>query len=218
MNHRLAIALSVLVPGFAFALSLPAPPASAASFNCANASSRIERMICADPQLSALDEAMGVLYKSALIHDRTGQIRSAQREWMVGRERANDAAELKENYEARLTDLFMDRGGEGLGRTFARDDHNADLRLIPLSGSWVLFEINATWVGNAATGNVNIGESAGVFQVSAGRGAWRTGSCVLTFKSASPAQWTVGNSEGCFNDSAQWGMNVSMGGVYRAGR
>jgi uncharacterized protein YecT (DUF1311 family) len=47
-------------------LALAAGPAAAASFDCKKASTKVEKLICADPELSRQDEAMAAAYAEAL--------------------------------------------------------------------------------------------------------------------------------------------------------
>jgi uncharacterized protein/uncharacterized tellurite resistance protein B-like protein len=58
-NHIIRV-----IYGTALLLGMPAV-ASAASFNCAKASSSNELMICADPQLSLMDDDLATLYRAA---------------------------------------------------------------------------------------------------------------------------------------------------------
>lgn len=60
--------------------------AHAASFDCARASTNIEKVICGDKELSKLDEKLSVAYKSALasgINQKT--VRESQRDWIEQR-------------------------------------------------------------------------------------------------------------------------------------
>ena len=50
-----------------FALLLPLSFANAASFDCAKATTLVEKAICGDPQLSAQDDALMEAYKHALV-------------------------------------------------------------------------------------------------------------------------------------------------------
>ena len=50
-----------------FALLLPLPFANAASFDCAKATTLVEKAICGDPQLSVRDDALMAAYKHALV-------------------------------------------------------------------------------------------------------------------------------------------------------
>lgn len=68
--------------------------ASAASFDCAKAGQPVERAICANPTLSALDEALDQAYRTALTRpdDGTGRLQAEQRAWL--RRRAPDGEVL----------------------------------------------------------------------------------------------------------------------------
>lgn len=81
--------------------------AHAASFDCGKATSSVEKMICADPGLSRLDEALAAVYSRA----RTAAIdpaamRQQQREWLADiRKRCSEAACLKAAYTSRIAQL-----------------------------------------------------------------------------------------------------------------
>ncbi|HMB56881.1 MAG TPA: lysozyme inhibitor LprI family protein [Arenimonas sp.] len=67
--------------------------AQAASFDCRKAASKIEKNICADPELSRLDEQMAVAYKHALgawQGSAANYVRMDQRDWLTGIRRAAD--------------------------------------------------------------------------------------------------------------------------------
>lgn len=88
MTLRLAAALCLPV-----LLAAAAVPAATASFDCAQAHSAEEKLICSTPALSAADAAMGVGYKallSALAADEAGRgfARAEQRAWTGRRNRA----------------------------------------------------------------------------------------------------------------------------------
>ncbi|RBQ28573.1 lysozyme inhibitor LprI family protein [Aliarcobacter vitoriensis] len=58
-----------------------------ASFNCTKASSYVEKMICADAQLSELDSKMGTLYKEASKNTTNKkELLDKQRTWVKDRE------------------------------------------------------------------------------------------------------------------------------------
>ena len=84
---RLAAALSAL---FLFALipSLAASPAIAASFDCAKARAKVEKLICKDPQLSRQDEDLAKAYGEALkVWDGkiAAYVKMTQRGWVGSR-------------------------------------------------------------------------------------------------------------------------------------
>jgi uncharacterized protein YecT (DUF1311 family) len=62
---RIAAALFALLL-FALVPSLAASPAAAASFDCAKARTKVEKLICKDPQLSRQDEDLAKAYGEAL--------------------------------------------------------------------------------------------------------------------------------------------------------
>jgi uncharacterized protein len=95
-RHRPAIAL--------FAVLAIASPAHAASFDCARAVSPLEHKICADPALSAADEALARAWRDALAAtlDRPA-LRDEQRQW---RHDPNaTAAELETAWRRRVAEL-----------------------------------------------------------------------------------------------------------------
>lgn len=58
-------------------------PLQAASFDCAKASTRMEKLICADEVLSKLDEALNLAYKRALkTSNSSAVIKAWQRDWL----------------------------------------------------------------------------------------------------------------------------------------
>ena len=80
----------------------------AASFDCAKATTKIEKMICADPELSKLDEEMSKIYKTAQQDEKQAEsIRQTQKQWMKVRNSCTDAACVKRAYEMRLSSLTV---------------------------------------------------------------------------------------------------------------
>lgn len=86
----------------------------AASFDCAKALSKVEKMICADAELSKLDAAMADAYKDSPI-DRT-QRKRWQAEWLRERNTCADADCVKRMYETRIFILrrHIDKDGKTL--------------------------------------------------------------------------------------------------------
>jgi uncharacterized protein YecT (DUF1311 family) len=81
-------------------------PIHAASFNCAKASQLVESLICADPDLSALDDSLADAYRDALANTgAAGNLRAAQRQWLKSRNACQSKACLAQKYAARLTTL-----------------------------------------------------------------------------------------------------------------
>jgi uncharacterized protein len=99
----------MIVRGALLAAALLAAPvaASAASFDCAKAGTPVERMICADPGVSTLDQRLAEAYKSASARDP--HVKETQRDWLAGtRNRCGTTACLSEAYGARLEALKKD--------------------------------------------------------------------------------------------------------------
>lgn len=78
----------------------------AASFDCAKAATKIEKLICADAEISKLDDELNSAYKTALQDEKqAASIRQAQKQWMKERNGCSDAACAKMAYEVRLSSL-----------------------------------------------------------------------------------------------------------------
>lgn len=79
-----------------------------ASFNCDNASTKTEKLICSDPGVSALDESMGSRYRK--IRDLGldfEAVKNAQREWLRGRDVCKTAKCLRKVYSSRIRELDL---------------------------------------------------------------------------------------------------------------
>lgn len=80
-NAVLAIAIATLAPAAFAAAQGPA-------FNCAKAQSEVEKAICADPALGALDRKLDGVYKAASAKAKgkmAGTLKAEQRGWVKGR-------------------------------------------------------------------------------------------------------------------------------------
>lgn len=99
-------ALVVRVAAFMSLAFLCAHPSQAASFDCAKAETAVEKMICADPELSKMDETLAERYAEA--HAQAAavdveSIRSEQRAWLRDNPAAcPDLACLKSAYALRI--------------------------------------------------------------------------------------------------------------------
>lgn len=63
-------------------LLLPPVAAPAASFDCSKASTRIEKLICNDKELSRLDESLAKAYQAALSSESAEAAKASQRKWL----------------------------------------------------------------------------------------------------------------------------------------
>jgi uncharacterized protein len=85
-----------------------APAGLAASFDCAKATSAVERMICSDRLLSRLDDALAKNYRNMLSADFGGSkadLRHSQHKWLSERNRCRDNACLVDLYRERVDEL-----------------------------------------------------------------------------------------------------------------
>lgn len=80
--------------------------AHAASYDCAKAHSKVERMICADAQLSRLDEELAAAYEAVLkFNNKATFIHQEQKQWLKERNSCTDEGCLKNVYAARVQQL-----------------------------------------------------------------------------------------------------------------
>ncbi|MCC4597209.1 lysozyme inhibitor LprI family protein [Xanthomonas campestris pv. phormiicola] len=109
MDKRRGFCASV----FALALALAwMPTAAAVSFDCAKASSAVERLLCTDPRLDAADEWLARRYAALLAVVPAAQrqgVRSAQQAWLAQRDdclsQPDPGACLKQRIETRVRAL-----------------------------------------------------------------------------------------------------------------
>ncbi len=100
---RLVLTAGVML----IALSLrQATITQAASFDCAKATSKVEKMICADAELSRLDGEMQTIHQQAsqFIADPVG-FRAEQRQWLKSRDTCKDTGCLAKAYRSRIVTL-----------------------------------------------------------------------------------------------------------------
>lgn len=101
---------------FAFFVTVISCSANSASFDCSQASRKIEVIICSDSRISELDEMLGYIYTEALKRDVS--VRASQREWIKGRNACDDDRScIIDAYEKRIQEvqvflLALDRSVE----------------------------------------------------------------------------------------------------------
>jgi len=82
------------------------PSTRAASFDCAKASTFVEKAICTDKQLSSLDDQLAGLYKAARAANvNAATVEADQKVWLSSRDQCIDAACLKKAYADRIAVL-----------------------------------------------------------------------------------------------------------------
>lgn len=103
----LAGRLSAILVAVGIAGGVFAPEARAAGFDCAKASTVVEKTICGDPKLSSLDEELSAIYSKAMASavDRDA-MKGEQRRWLTQvRNKCVDALCLEEAYRVRFAEL-----------------------------------------------------------------------------------------------------------------
>lgn len=97
MKRLFLIVVGWLMLGFA---------AQAASFDCGKAQSNVEKMVCANAELSRLDEEIARLYGDVFKKSPDeALLKKQQRGWLKARNRCKDNSCLSEYYRGRLAEL-----------------------------------------------------------------------------------------------------------------
>lgn len=90
--------------------------AGAASFDCTRATGRVERLICSNAELSALDDELADAHA---MQPQDGvaaaQLRAAQRAWLRTRDACADAACVRGSVERRIAELACDPASTAAG-------------------------------------------------------------------------------------------------------
>jgi uncharacterized protein len=88
--------------------------AAGASFDCSEARTGVEKTICADKELSDLDEELAKAYESVISSsDNADLVKREQKEWLRSvRDKCRDEACLKDAYTNRLAQLSATRQPE----------------------------------------------------------------------------------------------------------
>jgi uncharacterized protein YecT (DUF1311 family) len=80
--------------------------ANAASFDCGKATSRVERLICTDHELSDLDDALAAAYQTRLAEfPIPDDLRREQRHWLKKRDVCPDSDCVRRTYQRRLDEV-----------------------------------------------------------------------------------------------------------------
>ena len=91
---------------YLFGLLTVASPAQAASFDCAKAGTKVEKLICGDAELSKLDDDLNAAYKSALHgQSKAETVKQAQKLWMKERNSCEDTDCVEMAYRSRINEL-----------------------------------------------------------------------------------------------------------------
>jgi len=138
--------------------------AQAASFDCAKASSFVEKAICSDKRLSSMDDQLARLYKAArAAATNTSALETEQKSWLSSRDRCTNTACLKKTYADRIAALSGPSTAPAFGSFTGTYKMQNGEALIQQTGERIKFSINATYRQNTGeiTGEVPLmGNSA----------------------------------------------------------
>jgi uncharacterized protein len=181
------------------------PSARAASFDCAKASSFVEKAICSDKELSGMDDQLARLYKAARGAASNAALEAEQKAWLSSRDQCPDAACLKKAYADRIAALSgpaaVPSAPGNLTGTYKMKGGEA---LIQQTAGKIRFSINATYGQNTGkvSGDVPLtGDSAKYVD--------RDADCTLSFKFA------AGKLDVAQDGTCGMGLNVSGSGTYK---
>jgi hypothetical protein len=192
--------MSILLASL-LAAAAPAAP----SFDCHHASTRVEKMICADSGLAEADRVLAVAF--GRVPARAALTRE-QRDWLARRDRCEDPACVAGRYDERISELI---GRIHLPSAFERRgdrDAPASLRMAAVENGQYLFRLSAlSFTGQG--GDVSDGGAEGLVRIANGRGTWRNASgCVLSFVPQGSG-WRIGEVQWCHS-----GVGVTLAGYY----
>jgi uncharacterized protein len=197
----------------------------AASFDCAKAVSKTEKMICSTPALSKADEVMAAAYKTAIglasrfAPDDTKGIKEDQVAWLRERQRnCEDRPCLVDAYKERNEALafYVAQVNRNPANVAAftgtyRMGQNGTLEVVQLPNGSIKFSLNMTRVFELSTGDVRSGDAFGevpLKSVIAEYTSSEYGGCRITM--------TFQKTKAILSQDGMcgFGLNVDAGGTY----
>jgi uncharacterized protein len=185
------------------------PCASAATFDCAKALTLVEKAICSDKELSAMDDQLGRLYQAALTSATDGAaLKTAQKAWLALRDQCRDAACLNKTYADRIAALKQASAPSSPSSpadvTGTYQAKIGDVLVQQTADGRIKFDLNATY-------RTNVGEVSGEVPLSGYAASYvdKDSDCILSFK------FTPGSLVVTQNGSCGMGLNVSGAGTYK---
>jgi len=120
------------------------------SFDCAKASSKVEKLICSDKNLSDTDAMLAEDYKALLATTDDKGVKQRQLAWLKNvRNACNDVACLQKAYDARGDELMRERARSKGDEKAALAE--ADAKTVPMSTktAGIPSQFQGTWGDNA---------------------------------------------------------------------
>lgn len=170
-------------------LVLVAPLGQAASFSCAKAATTVEKMVCANPELSRQDDYLNGSYQRAV--KRVGNktvLRQWQRNWLKSQAlnacKTAECVKLAYGTRVKLLDDAVESPWNGHYVRYYQgkaDRNAAEIMLVGSIEGGVVGEGATIWLGpNAAKGQVNIGNFAALGALTGPKLAFKDGACQLS--------------------------------------
>jgi uncharacterized protein YecT (DUF1311 family) len=120
--------------------------AQTASFDCTKAATSVEKLICADAELSRLDSRLAAAYREARRGtDDPQMLLAEQRAWLEQRNRCGDGDCLTEVYRQRIAALGGDAGGESTAFTMGEPSKVRTAKGVRISQEGPNFSIEAAY-------------------------------------------------------------------------
>jgi uncharacterized protein len=210
----LTIAAAAAMPVTAGPAAGQSSTAPQASFDCARAATAVERMICGDPELRALDRGVARFYTSGMGNNRPARVVREQREWLTMRDGCGTRPCLRQAMMERLWAL-----SGAVGRDLpAYEDQDADAELVvaDLGGGWYAFGAVGYWHGPT----INSASAGGVLRLQGNRGEVAGASeedCAVTLTRLPRDRWHLA-AHPAQQGMPCGGMNATVEGTYNRRR
>lgn len=186
-------------------------PAIAASFDCGQARTPVERAICTDPSLSAQDEQLALLFEQAKLHGERSEVIRQQKSWLKTRDACKDLTCLRKQYKSQVQLLqpvaaAIGQGMPWTGRYIVNRDNELAIRQIGPKQ----IEFDFMGCGYSASGTISCNGVHGVARVQGSRGHFSAEDCNLQFYRHEDGSMSVDQQGIC-----DLGAYVTMGNQYR---
>ncbi len=180
----------------------PMASAHAATFDCDQASSFAEKVVCSDSRISEMDDELGRLYKAALASTPEKEaLKTEQKAWLASRDQCKDDACIMKAYSDRIAAL---KGSATAGVTGTYTMKGGEVRIEQTNDAKIKFFVSASH-------QANVGEVSGEAPLAGDAASYADpdDDCALSFKFADE-KLVVGQDGTC-----GMGLNVSGSGTYK---
>lgn len=196
-----------LLPALLACLTMPA---IAASFDCGQARTPVERTICTNPSLSEQDEQLAMLFEQAKQYGERSEVIRQQKNWLKTRNACKDLACLHRQYRSQVRFFQPVAAAIGLGmpwtgRYIANSDNELAIR--QTGPRQIAFDFIGT--GYSPSGTIAGGGIYGVASVQGSRGHFSEEGCELQFYRHEDGHVSI-EQRGC-----DLGAYVNIGRQYR---